>query len=42
MVECDFKTQKRTVKKSGEFYREIIGNRGVTRQMIEEYIGSEA
>jgi beta-glucosidase len=42
IVECDFKTQKRTAKRSGEFYSEIIKNRGVTQRMIEEYIGPKA
>ncbi|OQB24988.1 MAG: Beta-glucosidase A [Firmicutes bacterium ADurb.Bin182] len=38
IVACDFETQKRTVKQSGEFYREIIKNRGVTEKMIDKYL----
>lgn len=37
LVFLDYNTQKRTVKKSGEFYREIILNRGVTDEMYDKY-----
>lgn len=41
IVQCDFKTQERTIKRSGEFYSEIIRNGGVTEQMIGEYLPEE-
>jgi len=41
LVGVDFKTQERKIKKSGEFYAEICRNKGVTDQMIGEYIGGE-
>ena len=40
-VHVDFKTQERTVKKSGHFYREIIQNHGVTEDMIGRYLKGE-
>lgn len=38
LVELDYETQKRTVRKSGLFYSEIIKNHGVTSQMIDKYL----
>jgi beta-glucosidase len=29
LVHCDFETQKRTIKKSGHWYRDVIANNGV-------------
>ena len=41
LVHVDFRTQRRTVKKSGKFYREIIGNHAVTGDMVERYLRGE-
>jgi beta-glucosidase len=41
LVHVDFETQRRTVKKSGQFYREVIGNHGVTHDMVERYLTDE-
>ena len=38
LVKCDFETQERVIRKSGEFYREIIQNHGVTQDMIDRYL----
>lgn len=38
LVELDYETQERTVRKSGRFYSEIIKNHGVTSQMIDKYL----
>jgi beta-glucosidase len=38
LIDCDFKTQKRTVRRSAYFYRDIIRNGGVTQQMIDTYL----
>lgn len=38
LVAVNFKTQKRTIRPSGEFYREIIAKRGVTKEMIIHYL----
>lgn len=38
LVKCDFATQKRTVRRSGEFYGEICRTRQVTRDMISRYL----
>ena len=40
LVHVDYETQARTVKRSGEFYSEIIRNRGVTEGMYDKYIGT--
>jgi beta-glucosidase len=37
IVHTDFDTQRRTVKKSGEFYKKMIQERGVTEEMYQEY-----
>jgi len=38
LVHVDYETQKRTIKKSGRFYSEIIKNNGVTEEMYKEYV----
>ena len=40
LVEVDFETQKRTIRRSGEFYSEICEKKKVTDEMIEKYISS--
>lgn len=40
LVKCDFKTQERTIRKSGRFYSEIIGQRKVTSEMIALYLNN--
>lgn len=37
LVHIDYKTQKRTVKQSGNFFTEMIANDGVTEEMYEKY-----
>ena len=37
LVHVDYETQKRTIKKSGKFYSEMIKNAGVTEEMLETY-----
>lgn len=37
IVHVDFSTQKRTVKKSGEFYTKMIQDKGVSQSLFEEY-----
>ena len=38
LVHVDYETQERTIKKSGEFYSEIIKNGGVTKEMLGKYL----
>lgn len=38
LVHVDYETQKRTIKKSGEFYAEICSNNGITEDMIHKYL----
>jgi beta-glucosidase len=38
LVHVDYETQKRTVKKSGEFYRDVIRAGGVTEGIYERYV----
>lgn len=38
LVACDFNTQKRTMRKSGEFYSEMIKERQVSQAMIDKYL----
>lgn len=38
LVEVDYTTQKRTIRRSGMFYGELCRNRGVTPEMIREYL----
>ncbi len=41
IVHVDYETQKRTIKKSGKFYTDIIKNQGVTQDMYEKYVQDE-
>ena len=41
LVHIDYDTQKRTVKRSGEFYRDVIANGGVTDSAFEHYVAGE-
>ncbi|MGE5495302.1 MAG: glycoside hydrolase family 1 protein [Burkholderiales bacterium] len=41
IVHVDYSTQKRTVKRSGEFFSRMIENRGVTKDMYDEYCAVE-
>ena len=38
LVHVDYETEKRTIKKSGEFYQELIKNKGCTEEMYEKYV----
>lgn len=38
LIEVDYETQKRTVRKSGLFYGEIAKSRKVTNELIEKYL----
>ncbi len=42
IVHVNYETQKRTVKKSGRFYSEIIVQGGVTEALYQEYVAGEA
>ena len=37
LIHVDYETQRRTIKRSGEFYGEICAKNGVTSDMIEKY-----
>ncbi|PIE97622.1 MAG: glycosyl hydrolase [Treponema sp.] len=39
IVHCNYETQERKIKKSGEFYRELIQKRAVDEAMFKKYIG---
>ncbi len=41
LVQVDYDTQKRTVKKSGEFYTRMINEGGVSQSLFEEYCDIE-
>ena len=41
LVEVDPETKKRTVKKSGKFYSEIIKRRKIDEELFEEYVADE-
>ncbi len=41
LVHVDFNTQKRTIKKSGEFYIKVIENQGVTENLYNQYVEGE-
>ena len=41
LVHVDYETQKRTVKRSGRFFAEIIKQRGVTEAMYEAYVSDQ-
>lgn len=38
LVHVDYETQKRTIKKAGEFYSEVIRAGGVTEKIFEKYV----
>lgn len=38
LVKVDYKTQKRTIKKSGKFYSEVIRKKGITSDIYERYV----
>ncbi len=38
LVHVDYKTQKRTIKRSGEFFSQIIQNGGVTEEMYGQFV----
>ncbi|HEX3027454.1 MAG TPA: glycoside hydrolase family 1 protein [Clostridia bacterium] len=37
LIHVDYDTQKRTIKRSGQFYGELIKNRGVSRELLQKY-----
>lgn len=41
LVHVDFETQKRTIKKSGEFYSKVIEDKGVTKEVYDEFVLGE-
>jgi beta-glucosidase len=41
LVECDFKTQDRKIRASGNFYSDIIKNGGVNQKAIDKYLVSK-
>lgn len=41
LVHVDYKTQKRTIKKSGEFYSEVIREGGVTEEIYKKYVENQ-
>ncbi|MCL2321321.1 MAG: family 1 glycosylhydrolase [Oscillospiraceae bacterium] len=41
LVSVDYDTQKRRIKKSGEFYSKVIENGGVTDSIYDEYVKGE-
>ncbi len=41
LIYVDYGTQKRTVKKSGDFYRQIIDHRGVSEDMYRTFVSGE-
>ncbi|MFA6796481.1 MAG: family 1 glycosylhydrolase [Bacilli bacterium] len=38
LVSLDYKTQERTIRKSGKMYTELIDSRGFTEEMIKKYL----
>ena len=42
LVHVDYSTQARTVKRSGEFYADMIENGGVTDSAYESYVKGDA
>ena len=42
LVHIDYETQKRTIKRSGEFYAGMIAAGGVTEEAFAEYVAKEA
>lgn len=41
LVHLDYESQRRTIKKSGEFYQKIIAQRGVTPELYNQYVAGE-
>lgn len=41
LVHTDFDTLERKIKSSGEFYKKMIENHGVTEEMYEEYVAGQ-
>ena len=41
LVHVDYATQRRTVKDSGDFYRQVIENGGVSEDLWQRYCGGE-
>ena len=37
LIENDFQTQKRTIRKSGRLFAEISKAKGLTKEMIKKY-----
>lgn len=42
IVNVDYSTMDRTIKKSGEFYSMIIKNGGITEEMYDKYVSGES
>jgi beta-glucosidase len=42
LVHVDYETQKRTIKKSGQFYSAMIKNKNVTDEMYKEFIAGQS
>ncbi len=38
LIHCDYETQKRTIKRSGFMYKEVIANQGFTEEMYQKYV----
>jgi len=41
LVHVDYQTQKRTIKNSGRFYYAMIINKGVTKEMYDEFVAPQ-
>lgn len=41
IVHCDYETQKRTIKASGDFYSQIIKDRGVSEKSYKKYVENQ-
>ena len=41
LIHIDYETQKRTPKRSAEFYRDMAQNGGVTEECFEKYVAGE-
>ena len=41
LIEVDYKTMERKIRRSGEFYGEICREKGITNEMIETYLMEE-
>lgn len=42
IVNTNFETMERTIKRSGEFYSKIIKRRGVSEELYQEYVANES